>query len=263
MLSLSSADHRTMARGMAAGRATEGDERRDADGETDEPATMPVGSVRAVAALRRSSSGGSGSFLVRADDGERYWCKVLNNPQGSELVPINDQVVARLGQRIGVAVPEPRLVEIPQDLAGWEFRPGFALEAGFAHGGRAIEPVVETHQLSHRTSADNAARHAGFFALHDWLGGSDPQWLIATNDGDRYYSHDHGHYFWGPGWTPESLRANIDNPAPLEQPTDGLDATELVRLADELERLDREEIAAALANLPETGQSAPQRSTPS
>jgi hypothetical protein len=215
--------------------------------------THPLPPVRAVTPLQQSKQGGSGSFLVRADDGRRYWCKVLNNTQGSPLVPVNEQIVGRLGAVIGVAVCEVRLVEIPQALAGWEFRPGHFLQPGMAHGSLALDPAVETHSLDHRGDADNAARHAGFFALHDWMGGSDPQWLYAPRDGNRYYSHDHGHYLFGPAWTVQTLAQRVSDPALLPQPqfpSPGLSAAEIDRLADRLHAVTVQEITAALANFP-------------
>ena len=63
--------------------------------------------VRAEAPLKQSTDGGSGSFLVQADDGREYWCKALNNTQEAPMVPVNEQIVARLGRLIGVAVCEP------------------------------------------------------------------------------------------------------------------------------------------------------------
>ncbi|MEA2254718.1 MAG: hypothetical protein QOG35_763 [Solirubrobacteraceae bacterium] len=207
--------------------------------------------VRAVAPLQQSNAGGSGSFLVRADDGCRYWCKVLNNAQGDPKVPVNEQIVGWLGSLIGIAVCEPRLVEIPEALADWEFRPGHHLQSGWAHGGLAVEGAIETRTLDHRTSDNNSVRHAGFYALHDWLGGADPQWLYASADEQRYYSHDHGHYFWGPSWTPATLSANVGTAAPLGVASAGLDPSELERLADRLDSITEQEVAGALPNFPE------------
>lgn len=207
--------------------------------------------IRAVAPLGQSNSGGSGSFRIRADDGREYWCKVLNNTQNEPLVPINEQIVARLGQLIGVAVCEPQLTEIPSDLDGWEFRPGHTLQQGYAHCGLAVEGAIETHALEHRADDENAVRQAGFFALHDWLGGADPQWLRSTTDNNACFSHDHGHYLWGPAWTKDSLEQKVHDAAPLGQDPASLDADEIERLASRLEALSREDIATALANLPE------------
>src|SRR5919109_2283208 len=163
----------------------------------------PTG-VRAIAALQKSDRGSSNSFLVLADDGARYWCKVLNNGQ-SPRVPVNEQVVGRLGKLVGIGVCEAQLVEITEDLAGWEFAGGKALEPGWAHGSRAVEGAIETNTLDHRADDENASRHAGFVALFDWLGGSDPQWLYSTTDSNRYFSHDHGHYLGTPEWTIDTL----------------------------------------------------------
>jgi hypothetical protein len=225
----------------------------DAAGEAEDGASGPdsAESVKAVAPLQRSSAGGSGSFLVRADDGCQYWCKVLNNTQNSQMVPVNEQIVARLGQLLDIAVCEPKLVEIPAALAGWEFRPGHVLEAGWAHGGLAVQAAVETRALDHRDEDENASRHAGFFALHDWLGGADPQWLYSAVEANSYYSHDHGHYFWGPDWTGDTLDQREDDPSPLGLASQGLDAAEIARLADGLAALSEQDIRDALPNFPE------------
>jgi len=207
--------------------------------------------VTAVAPLQQSALGGSGSFLVRADDANRYWCKVLNNTQGAPTVPVNEQIVGRLGRLISVEVCQPRLVAIPAALAGWEFRPGHFLQPGFAHGGLAVEGAIETRLLEHRGDDENAVRQAGFYALHDWLGGQDPQWLYAAGDSNRYYSHDHGHYLWGPAWTPATLQQHLADPAPLlVAPAAGLAQAEITRLAARLDALTEQEIRAALPNFP-------------
>lgn len=211
-------------------------------------ATSPIG-VTAEAPLQQSGSGGSGSFLVRADDGRRYWCKTVNNLQ-HERVPVNEQVVSLLGVLIGAPVCEPQLVRMPTALAGWEFRPGRAIEQGWAHGSLAVQPVVETHDLGSRASDDNARRHVGIYALFDWTGGSDPQWLMAGADAE-FYSHDHGHYFpGGPGWTIAGLQAAGTSAYQLGFPATDLDHVEVARVADRLEAVDEQDIAGCMSNLP-------------
>lgn len=210
----------------------------------------PVG-VRAELPLSQSNNGGSGAFLVRADDGNRYWCKVLNNGQESPRVPVTEQIVARFAQILGVHACEPVLVEIPDALAGWHFRHDRQLEPGWAHGSRAVDPAIETRALEHRSDDNNARRQAGFFALFDWLGGQDMQWLVATGADNTYYSHDHGHYLpGGPNWTVDTLQANATNPYPLGLATEGLDAEEIERLAARLETVSEEEIRVELSKLP-------------
>jgi hypothetical protein len=212
-------------------------------------AQIPVG-VTAVMPLRASMVGVSGAFLVLADDDERYWCKPLNNFDHPR-VPVTEQIVARLGALIGAPVCEGRLVRL-DEIVGWEFRPGSGrpVDAGWAHGSRAIDPGLETRTLAHRTDDDNRSRQAGLYALCDWLLGSDVQWLYALDEDNAYYSHDHGYYLGGPGWNIESLRARANEPAPLSIPSVGLDPDELNRLAGALEGMTRAMIEDALSGLP-------------
>jgi hypothetical protein len=213
-------------------------------------ATSPA-CVQATAPLKQSTQGSSGSFLVLASDQRRYWCKSLNNFQDPR-VPVNEQIVAKLGQLIGAPVCTPQLVEITDPLVGWEIRPntGRLLERGWAHGSLAVEPSVETHALERRTEDENARRHAGIFALYDWVGGSDPQWLMMGADA-AYFSHDHGHYFpGGPAWTIASLTANSGAAYQIGGATTGLDNGELNRIADRLEDVSREDLEACASNLP-------------
>ena len=201
--------------------------------------------------LRPSSVGGSGSFLVLADDQRRYWCKSLNNFQAPQI-SITEQIVGRLAALIGAPSCEVALVGL-DDIAGWEFRPGSGrlVEAGWAHGSLAVDPAIETRSLDHRTDDDNRRRHCGIYALCDWLAGSDVQWLYGVTEDNAYYSHDHGYYLTGgPTWTEASLAAARDVPFTLSIPPDHLDHEELARLADTLEGLTREGIEAELSKLP-------------
>lgn len=200
--------------------------------------------------LRPSAAGGSGSFLVLADDDQRYWCKSLNNFQGHRI-PVTEQIVARLGSRIGAPACEARLVDLT-NIAGWEFRPGAGrvVEPDWAHGSLAVEPALETRALDHRGDDDNRRRHCGIYALCDWLAGGDLQWLYSVDEDNAYYSHDHGLFLTGPNWTAETLEAARTTSFALSQPADRLDPDELERLAGALEKLAREDIEAELSKLP-------------
>ncbi|HEV7805015.1 MAG TPA: hypothetical protein VGO80_04305 [Solirubrobacteraceae bacterium] len=200
--------------------------------------------------LRASSVGGSGSFLVLADDGRRYWCKSLNNFQGPRI-PITEQIVGRLATLIGAPVCEVALVELDA-IVGWEFRPGSGrlVEPGWAHGCVALDPAIETRSLDHRTDDDNRRRHGGIYAVCDWLAGSDVQWLYGVDEDNAYYSHDHGYYLTGPDWTQSSLAAGGDATYTLSIPPGQLDDGELTRLADALDALTREDIEGELSKLP-------------
>lgn len=209
-----------------------------------------VDGVAATMPLRASTAGGSGSFLVLADDGQRYWCKTLNNFQ-STRVPITEQVVGRLASLVGAPACEVALVRVDA-IAGWEFRPGSGrlVEAGWAHGSVAVDPAMETRMLEHRSDDDNRRRHCGIYALCDWLAGADIQWLYGVAEDNAYYSHDHGFYLTGPDWTETSLGVSREAPLPLSVPSAQLDHDEIIRLADVLEELERTAIDAELSRLP-------------
>lgn len=200
--------------------------------------------------LRQSTYGGAGSFMVLGEDQRRYWCKPLNNFQG-ERIPVTEQIVGRLGRLIEAPVCDCALVQL-DDIAGWEIRPGTGrlVEPGFAHGSVAIEPVLETRELKHRSEDDNRRRHCGLYALSDWLYGGDLQWLRATDEDNAYYSHDHGYFLTGPDWTIDSLAELRDEPVPVTLGTEQLDPDELERLAGSLEALPTEAIEAAVSAIP-------------
>ncbi len=208
--------------------------------------------VVAIAPLQQSGSS-SAPVLFRASDGRRYWCKVINNPQHPR-VPINDQLVGRLGRLIGASTCDVALVMIPRDLAGWSFcrwNEGLRLEVGWAHGSAELPGAFETRAMSQRDADDNARRHASLYALYDWLCGEDPQWLVCGAEQNAYYSHDHGSYFPnGPAWSTESLARHAARAVRLPFPPHGLDPREVARLVDRLGEVREDELLAVGSALP-------------
>lgn len=205
--------------------------------------------VAAVLPLRRSTHGVSASFMVRADDGADYWCKAVNNPS-SARIPANEQIAGRLGLLIGASVADPTLVKL-DGIAGWEFHAGRVVESGWAHGCAAVDGAFETRSLDHRGDDHNRVRHAGFYALMDWLAGGDQQWLYSSSAENAYFSHDHGHFFpGGPDWTQQALAATGTAARQLGVAPDGLDKTELNRLADAIEAATRGQIDDVLSKIP-------------
>lgn len=205
-----------------------------------------------MAPLRQGSGGMSAPILVLANDGRRYWCKVTNNPQHPR-VPINEQLTAHLGRLIGASTCDVSLVLIPEDLAGWRFCSWdgtLGLESGWAHGSAEVAGVYETRALTFRGADDNARRHAGLYALYDWLYGEDPQWLVCSARQNAYYSHDHGSYFpGGPGWTVDRLERSVHSRR-LPFPPDGLDPDEVARLAGRLTNVTEDELLSIVSMLP-------------
>jgi hypothetical protein len=200
--------------------------------------------------LTQSSEGGSGVFLARASDGQRWWVKPENNFQSPKVVA-TEYLVGKLGHLIGAPTCEVRIARIPDEIAGWEFRPGATLEAGFAHASRDVENAQLMRALEHRQRDDNRRRHAGVFAIYDWCWGSDDQWLYAQTDDLKLYSHDHGHYLpGGPNWSEFTLIGQVDEAHQPGHPADGLDRDAVEEFATRLEQLGRDDFIPIMRSVP-------------
>jgi hypothetical protein len=209
--------------------------------------------VAMTAPIRRSTAGGSGAFLAVATDGNEYWVKPLNNCQGSK-VPATEQIVARVGALIGAPIHGVRTVQIPKALVGWEFRPGFKLEVGIAHGSLAVPDATETHSLERRGQDTNSSRHAYIHALYDLCWGADPQWLMCMSKDHEYYAHDHGWFLppEGPDWTSAAMLASLDVAREYADPHNGsgLDREAIAGAAARVAALTQAELVQALAHVP-------------
>ena len=201
--------------------------------------------------LQQSPRGGSGVFLAADSDNDQWWVKPLNNLQG-ERVATTEAIVGAAGRLIGAPVCETEVVVIPDELRGWEFRRGSSLDPGLAHASRAVRMASESRDLLYRNDDDNRRRHAGMFALYDWCWGGDDQWLYSRSDDNCLFSHDHGWYLpeVGPTWNEVTLTDRVDQPHVPRWSTDGLDHTELIRLAQRLRVLGAEQLAALLRSIP-------------
>lgn len=197
-------------------------------------------------------SSGSRAFPVLASDERRWYVKVLNNPQGGQIL-VTEYLISGVGAMIGAPVCEVRPIAIPEDLGGYQVPDGPRLEVGIASASLAIADVAEMRPtLQHRESDDNARRHAGIYAIFDWCWGDDPQWLQVATDDHRAYSHDHGFYLppGGQSWTRDSLANNVNIPHPLSTEGNGLDHQELERLASALRDLGDDDFEQLLAGVP-------------
>jgi hypothetical protein len=208
--------------------------------------------LRLIAPLNQAGGGGSGAFPALASDGGRWWIKPLNNIQQSPMVPINEYVVGRIGMLITAPVCGVAIVEIPEEHAGWEFRPGARLEPGLASGSREVPDAHEERgNLMHRASDDNRRRHVGIHALWDLCFGQDPQWLHQATDDERIFSHDHGHYFPnGPTWSEQNLVDHVGEAHPWQEDPAGLDPAAIDEVAASLETITAESLAAPLSSVP-------------
>lgn len=211
----------------------------------------PVAPLVVELPLTPSPAGGSGTFLAEASDRRRWWVKPQNNLQGPRVI-VTEYVVASAGYLIGAPVCEVAVVEIPEEIAGWEFRPGAHLEPGLAHASLAVDDAQEARALEYRDRDDNERRHAGVCALYDWCWGGDDQWLYCETDDRKLYSHDHGWYLPenGPDWSQATLLARVDEPHPAGYPTTNLDQAELFALAGGLNAPLRQPLVDLLMTVP-------------
>jgi hypothetical protein len=200
--------------------------------------------------LNPSVEGGSGVFLARADDGQRWWGKPEINLQGPKVI-VTEYLVGSLGALIGAPTCEVAIVRIPNEIVGWEFRPGATLKAGLAHASRDVEDAQLLHALEYRQQDDNRRRHAGVFAIYDWCWGGDDQWLYCHTEDQKLYSHDHGHYLpGGPNWSEDTLTAHVDEQHVLNSPKPGLDPAAINEFAGQLENINREKLLPILRSVP-------------
>lgn len=216
------------------------------DGRSDPQAPLVV-----ELPLAPSPAGGSGTFLAEASDSRRWWVKPQNNLQGPQVI-VTEYVVASAGRLLGAPVCEVAIVEVPEEIVGWEFRPGAHLEAGLAHASLAVDNVQEARTLEYRDRNENVRRHAGVFALYDWCWGGDDQWLYCEAEDRKVYSHDHGWYLpeTGPDWSEATLLAHVNEPHLPRYARPGLDPTELRDLANRLSAPLRQRLVDMLITVP-------------
>jgi len=211
----------------------------------------PTDSIRVEVPITYSPAGSSGTFLALASDQRRWWVKPLNNAQGPR-VTLTEHLIACAGRLIGAPTCQAAVIEIPAEVAGWEFRPGLYLEAGLAHASLAVDDVQEARTLDYRERNDNQRRHAGVYAIYDWCWGGDEQWLYCETADRKLYSHDHGFYLpeTGPDWTKETLLARVNEPHQFPHTANGVDAASLHDLAIRLDSVSQEELVVLLKGVP-------------
>lgn len=215
--------------------------------------TDPTNAVQLRLCIAPNAGSASGSFQAIGRDSQTYFVKPPGRPDLAKSL-VTEMVVAGVGQMIGAPVCDWALVEITSALLPFEYQPGYMLQAGVGFATVAVPPAVieERPYLAYRSNDDNAARHAGVFALYDWCWGSDQQWLHRVSDDWRLYSHDHGWYLppFGPDWTISQLQSTVDEPHELPDDPSGLDDPALAELSSRLRAVTREDLAELLNKVP-------------
>ncbi len=214
------------------------------------PRLDPQASIEVVLPLEGSQYSSSGVFRARASDGRYWWVKVPHDTSGARRVAV-EYIISGLGALIGSPVCESAVIRVTEDFDGWEYSPGRLLRPCLAHASLVIPGAIEDDYLAHRADDDNRRRHMGVVALYDWCWGSDDQWLYATTDDNRLYSHDHGDYLCHgeTDWNEANLLERAAIPRIPTIRCEGLLQEDAEMFADRLQRVTREEIAMLLRSV--------------
>jgi hypothetical protein len=186
--------------------------------------------------------------LVTCSDGRDYVVKGRN----AGRVPVNEQVVARLGRAMGAPVPQVALVDVPEILV--EEEPLLShFSSGLAHGSEVVQDVADSYLIDHIREAGNRIRFARLAVLWGWVNLRDRQYLYSETRPYLVYSADHGNSFpRGPEWSRRSLLPRLDA-APDVELADCCRFTpaELSDAHDALASMDNARIARAVAAPPD------------
>ena len=209
-----------------------------------------------LAELQRSSAGSS-PILFAADDGEKYWVKLPDNPQGTQTI-VAETIVAEIAPLLHAPVREARRVLVPSSFRGTPYGPDalYRIKEGLAHGSLLVEHATEREgELSHAKRDDNARRIPRLIVFWDWALGQDEQWLYDDDESSTIWSFDHGLWLDAAEapWTLQGLLAVADIPGGTpEVIPHGLDSAAFFETADALERITEEQLALALSRVPPT-----------
>ncbi|MDX2052567.1 MAG: HipA family kinase [Polyangiaceae bacterium] len=134
--------------------------------------------------------------------------RVLKGQQAGGRMLFNDQVIARLAQRIGAPVPKPALVSLPDVLVKAEARLTH-MTAGVCHGLEFLDRHSDRLGVAHTDLTENRSRFASLAVLYGWAHASDHQQIYPNEPPPYVWSVDHGHFVGPsePNWTIAILEA--------------------------------------------------------
>jgi hypothetical protein len=174
--------------------------------------------VSAVEEIRRMR-GGTQAHLMRCSDGEYYVVKLQNNPQGVRILA-NEFLATALAERLGLSVPQARIVQVSQKLIAnsddmvIELPHGRArVLPGLCFGSQCPFPkdtssgtVLDGALLPNEwlDSVENLRDFVGIFVFDKWAGNTDCRQAVFARSGPRSlkaFMIDHGSCFDGDRWT--------------------------------------------------------------
>lgn len=161
--------------------------------------------------LNKLQSSISRAFVVKGEDGKKYAVKGMQDRTGAGAFDIrrplcNDQIVGRLGRKIGVPVPDVVFIELTKEFIDAN-PPINYMYPGVCHGQLLMENCSNKEGVKHADVVDNRQRFAAIAVLYGWIPAGDRQLIYEKTPPYLVYSVDHGHFFpGGPDWTAATLK---------------------------------------------------------
>ncbi len=195
--------------------------------------------------------------LVTCDDGNNY---VIKGAHLGKAV-CNEQIVARLGMKIGAPVSEPSFVKVSKELINLEPKLSH-FSPGICHGNVFHANYSDRSWLDFTQESYNRPRFASLAVLYGWMFCGDSQLIYSNLAPHLVLSVDHGHFFpGGPNWQMDNLPSHPH--ATCEDAiltVVGLTKGEVRAAVDRLEGITKVDISEAVAMPPiEWGLTAPER----
>lgn len=167
--------------------------------------------IKAVTFLRLLNGSISRAFAVKDAAGGKYAVKGMQDRTGVRPFDIrrplcNDQIVGRLGQKIGAPVPDTVFIELTKEFI--DANPAISfMYPGVCHGQALMDDCSEKLGIQHVDVSENRARFAAIAVLYGWIPSGDGQLIYQKKPPYLVYSVDHGHFFpQGPFWTLDTLK---------------------------------------------------------
>jgi hypothetical protein len=168
--------------------------------------------IRAVTYVNKLNGSISRAFVVKGSDGKKYAVKGMQDRKGQIPFDIrrplcNDQIVGRLGIKMGAPVPGIVFIELTAEFI--KTNPAISyMYPGICHGQLLMDDCTEKLGIQHTDVTDNRSRFASIAVLYGWIPAGDRQLIYRKSAPYLVYSVDHGHFFpGGPDWTTVKLKS--------------------------------------------------------
>jgi len=212
--------------------------------------------------IGRISTGVSKPFIVECFDNKSYVIKYLGNDQSDKIL-INELICYRLARKVGIPVPEPRIVHIPNELI--EFEIGLqtlGVSSGRHFGSLYYKDTVTFTGVNSLKSISNKEAIAKIIAFDYWVGNDDRcdnlgNLLINTSKNKNcLIAIDYGNAFNGPDWIQCDLKYTDIHIVPVDGRVYSCLFSEIINedcfdeICTSIESLDIKDIEECTENIP-------------